>query len=321
MTLRNTIHDSVQEGLKWAATFQPGTTTEIDVLFALFTHSLREMDERVDALLNPIGLSCRFAGIYCHQSPKVIFEGRHPVELGDLLIACRYSDSNTSANNAVLLQTKVCDKPTYAPGDQLDLYTHWPRFTWTATKEHRRVTPPRAHRGAQYGFIDVCDESCPQCGIRTAVAPSTQAIDIADELMAVMMRASGRPFVDYKRAKRGRNWDRVIWDLLLGTTRRADFIHSRADKMRHSRRFDDAESFVNGAGMMVFSNGHPPPLLLTNAGAPQTEQLDATWCSEPLNSSDGPPHLPAGPDPTVDLPGFNAISTIFVDMAPIDMFD
>jgi hypothetical protein len=320
MSLRDEVRASIQQGLQAAARLQSGTTTEVDVLFGLFTTSIDELDRRVGALMRPLGLRCYVSGIFCHQSPMLSFEGRPSVELGDLLIAYRYSGPNQSFNNAFLLQTKCSEKPVYTPGEQLDLYTKWPKFTWKKTGEARRVSP-RAHRGAQYGFIDVCEKGCPSCSITTAVAPSTAGTDLADELVDVIMGASGRPFKDYDQAKRGRNWDRVIWDLLIDTVRRADFAHARADELRRNRSSSAARAFLAEAGVSIRSLARPLPLLLTQSGAPYPKSLEQAWFYPAEEYAEVPPEIPEEPSATLDLPDDNAISTIFVDVAPTGHFD
>lgn len=316
--LRNEVSASINKGLRAAAQLKgAGSTSEVDVLFGLFCNSLPDLDGRLRNLLGPLSFSCRVAGVFCHQSPKVVFSGASSVELADLLVVCRYQDDVAAANNALLLQTKLSKEPKYRPDKQLDLYTRWPEFRWKATGDRRRVNP-RPGTGAQFGFIDVCDGGCPKCAIRTAVPPAIATVDLADVLVGVLLRTAGRPFAERRQAQRGRNWDRVIWDLLDGTVRGATFLHSRGDANRQPRKFDPGRI----AALTVVSPWGVTPLILGESGRPDRGRPESIWdrAVEPGELAEVPPPRLSG-DEVGPLDDYNAISTIFIDLSPAGLYD
>lgn len=201
------------------------------------------------------GLSFALTGVFCHQSPMV----HHPrmtrsgCELGDLLIAHvhKANDGHVS-RNALLLQAKVSHSQphriTANEKDQLELYLHWPDFTYvrpgplTGTK--RSVRPKTAHAGAQYLLIYDRAPTVEASGLLgfpgtypVGVCMPSRCLydhsDLSSESLRFLMHLTGRPF-DAKSANGHDGWTDLVWDILSVSIHKA-FNRKRSGWVRSPR--------------------------------------------------------------------------------------
>lgn len=258
MALREEVARAVNAGLRDGCGVRPHDKTwEVDALVGLFRTGLPEL-QRVLAKELP-GLTPRVAGVFCHGRPKVQFtSGRYSgqsCELGDLLLVVRYRTSDRSSTRALLLQTKIGNKPSYPRSRskehrQVVLYTQWPRFTFFGGLA-RDVRPRRPHPGGRYGFLDICDGGCPYCSVGTAIPRSVATQDLADLIVGMLFQAEGRETV-LPPAPEDKGWDRVVWDLLKASV-------DEVFRWKRANVFDDERVFPAGFLSRVTSE---VPLLL-----------------------------------------------------------
>jgi hypothetical protein len=187
----------------------------------LFRTSLPELDNALKTCLP--GLRTRIAGVFCHGRPKVDFTAagkNHRCELGDLLIVVRFTAGHVRSDRAVLIQTKVGapsypDKPGEAGYEQYLLYTRWPRFRYSAKsfgRDVREIRPPEPHAGAQYGFLDVCQIGCDDCGARVAIPHAASAPQLAELITDMIFGSAGRSALLPPGDTSG--FSRTVWDLI-----------------------------------------------------------------------------------------------------------
>ncbi len=140
--------------------------------------------------------------------------------------------------NALLYQAKKTTKqtvPMCANDDQRNLYVRWPRFTYDSETglrgQCRQVTPPRAHAGAQYMFIDSPKPPAAMAlvgptiahAVGSAMASRSMTHDpIEGELVKFLGLTTGRQFCSHTAtlAAGCTGWSRVVWDLIRCTANR-----------------------------------------------------------------------------------------------------
>jgi hypothetical protein len=228
-SLIDAIRSALLAGLRDGARMEPDARTwEVDALVGLFRSGLPSLDRALRDTLP--GLTTRVGGVYCHSRPKVS-SSVGPCELGDLLVVRRYRNGDVVDDRALLLQTKTGTKITYpAPGAgteyrQYRLYTEWPEFTYFGGLR-RQIRPTRAHDGAQYGFIDVCENGCDHCHIVSARPPGRTGRSLESLLADVIVGSGGRKTTLPPRPGTT-GWSRVVCDL-LERSRAALYTHARA---------------------------------------------------------------------------------------------
>lgn len=117
--------------------------------------------------LDRVGVTVRIRGIFCHQTPKAVFQSHgktHQPELGDLLIVHEHV-GYSARRRALLLQAKmsVLGKVSGAvDAVQKELYDNWPNFVLKghgpAKSNLKYLDGERNHRGsrvgAMYAFVE-----------------------------------------------------------------------------------------------------------------------------------------------------------------------
>lgn len=110
------------------------------------------------------GLSLQMTGVFCHQSPYVVFGSGKTCELADLLVVVDIHLANRMERRAVLIQAKMASqaKTVSVSGisslTQLALYQSWPDFdfkdkAYGLTGVNLRHGSDSAHSGT-FGVID-----------------------------------------------------------------------------------------------------------------------------------------------------------------------
>lgn len=122
-------------------------------------------------LLRPYGLTAKLYGVFCHGSPQVSFADASGVtrrcELADLLLVVDdCTGGPISDRRAVLVQAKLFSAArtisTSGPAaHQLDLFTRWPSFNFTAAiynpaaRNFSTSGPGNVGESGRYGGIDL----------------------------------------------------------------------------------------------------------------------------------------------------------------------
>ena len=318
--LRAAIAQSLEDG---AAMAKGARTWEVDCLIGLFRTGLPRIAAAFKTAGSAASLNVGVGGIFCHQSPKVVF----PVgtcEIGDLLIVTRYATTAPPVYRALLLQTKMNDGAGLNAGDpQYALYHDWPSFTWVKTGDMRTVTPPAPHAGALVSTLDVCQDYCPGCNATAAVLGQPPR-DLADVLVDMYQGASGRSFDSYETVLSTANtdWDRVVWDMLTFTVGSVAYRWKRAQEGAQPRGFGVDGVFLSLADLrpnffdelLVRTSSPQDPAIRANV-----ETLQEAWGNEGFISTESPSG-PLRPAEEADLdeedPG--GISTLFVDVSAGD---
>lgn len=194
------------------------------------------------ALLEPHGLSISICGVFCHQSPRVRYEGiaKSYTELGDLLIVhTHYRENGEFEGNALLYQAKMSSQQPYrVPATelhQLKLYLGWPQFEYInsppLSSQLREVKPRASHAGAQYLLIDDREPDSPLSGLTGAPGtyPAASCMpdyvlfehnDLGSELVGLLRGTTGRRFSDLSEAQGSRGWSMIVWDLIQVSQRK-----------------------------------------------------------------------------------------------------
>jgi hypothetical protein len=317
MSLRQEVARALNAGLIDGCRMRPGETTwEIDAVAGLFRTGLPELHK---ALVKEMpGMQTRVAGVFCHGRPKVRFVNGSRAgvgcELGDLLLVTRYRNGATISTRALLLQMKK-GGPTYpSPRSkeyrQVALYTAWPEFTFFGGLR-RNVRPKKAHPGAQYGFLELCDGGCGNCQVETAIPKSTACRGLADLVVDMVHQAGGRETM-LPPPDKGVGWDRVIWDLLQNS---AGAVYS------WKRGTVSEERLFNG-GLFVSPTRSQVPLLLESLVASDefTDRhglgpRDFTFAAAMEDESLGPPG-DGPPKQAVALGPDGGLSVAVVEVEP-----
>jgi hypothetical protein len=262
VSLPNAVRKAVNAGLCDGCKMSKGNTWEIDALVGLFRVGLPALDIALQNWLP--GIDVRIGGVFCHGRPKVtIDKGKHKgksCEIGDLLLVVRYMNGPVVTHQALLLQTKIGTTPQY-PGvkdsayKQLVLYTMWPEFTFFGNLQ-RDVKPKGPHPGAQYGFLDICNNGCPSCNGTTAIPPSVVIRQLEATIVDMVFQTGGRQ-TTLPPPPGTIGWDRVVWDLLLKSVGEA--YHWTRGKGRGDRAFRN--------GLFLMGTGTEPPQLLEEVAA------------------------------------------------------
>ena len=178
------------------------------------------------------------SGVYCHQKPIVDIGKRKKPELGDfLLVYVDKDDYGERIYNSLLLLAKMSDKTEakIRPNDfhQLELYRHWPKFTYYKAGhlnyQMRDIFPKTICNGAQYLLIDsnahimdyVLDKNSYPMGCAFPDMWLRINNSFSDELIEFLKFKTGRMFDDINNIND--DWSQMIWDLL----RMAINIYSR----------------------------------------------------------------------------------------------
>jgi hypothetical protein len=315
VALQDGLQAAIADSIVDACGIRTGKTWEVDVLVGLFRTGLPRIQKELQAALSPLGLTVNVGGVFCHQSPKVDIAGNE-CEVGDLLFLLRYSTGGTATYNALLLQTKMIKDASRfdanrffsgrkRSGDiQYRLYDDWPPFHWVRTGARRRVQPPAPHLGAQYAFVDACEQGCSACSIATGM-PGHQARPIEAELVDFLFRASGRRLEPYEVARRRRGWDRVVWEIVRGTVRRVAFTVAKAGVKNATRSW--------GTAVFLARASDAPPFLFSRTFAGSDGDAAALAYAEDLLP---PPEVPRAQRGARD-DGPDGVSLIVVDLGDV----
>ena len=149
---------------------QPPPTAEVGYVAAVVIRGIADLAAAWRPILQPIGLSVRLHGVFCHQAPQVSFTDQagqqRKCELADLLVVVEDHVTGSNRRWATLVQAKVAaaggGKHLSQPGDlvQHELLSTWPLFTMPAGyAPHGRDVASCAHPGlptdcGRYGLID-----------------------------------------------------------------------------------------------------------------------------------------------------------------------
>jgi hypothetical protein len=228
---------------------------EPDFIADLVTVTMPDVYKILSNLLQASGIQSSMVAVFCHQSPKVRYQGMlgNNCELGDLLIAHVHIDAHGHVfRNSLLLQAKVS---THIPhilqraDDQLNLYELWPEFEYTSparlTSQTRKVLPENSHAGGKYLLINSqylhrhYHSLAQMFGWSSACVsmPDTDLYchcDLSDELFGFLIRSTGRGFRSRADTGSSTGWSRVVWDL-LEITARMTFNRKKAGYVNSSR--------------------------------------------------------------------------------------
>lgn len=208
---------------------------EPDFVVGLTMVTIPMLSKYWSKVLKPNKIDMSLSSVYCHQTPKVNFDGmsKTSCELGDLLIAHFHKNKNGDIfRNAILYQAKVSSQQPYKlknnEMDQLSLYYSWPEFKYVNSGKGlngktRNVLPKMPHTGAQYLLIDdrlPTDAESGYMGIPGtyivgSCMPSQKLYDHSSfeyELLNFLLLRTGRSFfdIDYPHD----DWSNIVWDLL-----------------------------------------------------------------------------------------------------------
>ncbi len=190
-------------------------------------------------LLRPAGFFSKILGIYCHQSPYVVFDGvsNQRCEIGDLLIChFHFPAAGPPRMNALLLQAKMSDgnpltlKKKDLP--QFNLYSQWPTFRYDSPPlrgQQREVLPSSPHTGAQYLTVRSTWQSWRGSPMRIAFPwdPLFSRASLERVFLQLLWGSTGRPFLPYTSTAR-EGWSEVVWDLIRSAAGKA-FRRERSD--------------------------------------------------------------------------------------------
>ena len=183
-------------------------------------------------LLRPAGISSNILGVYCHQSPYVVFDGasNQRCEIGDLLIChFHFPAAGRPRRNALLLQAKMSHgKPLTLKKKELpqfSLYSQWPTFRYDSpplTGQQREVLPSSPHTGAQYLTVRSSWQSWRGSTMRIAFPwdPLVSRASLELVFLQLLWGSTGRPFLPYASPAR-EGWSEVVWDLIHSAARKA----------------------------------------------------------------------------------------------------
>ena len=284
---------------------------EPDFVASLVLKSTRIIENGWRNVFNLFDIQIAVTGIYCHQTPKVNFNGMKgsSCELGDLLWCHVHSDKNGNVSrNAILYQSKKSSKQPYVipPGsDQIKLYTAWPAFTYTSSgtllnNQKRQVKPAAPRRGAQFLLIDDRPPENPEAGVLGipgtypigSCMPNNPLIDHSDlglELVHSLEFLSGDPFDDKITALQEIGWSRVIWDILDSSADKA-FRRYRSGYRNKPRISGAPPSDMDGLFYRTPDNKYTPKrslfydifkkMSLPNMDIPPNDQQRGAWSDE-----------------------------------------
>lgn|GEM_PF-618905 len=241
---------------------------EPDIVASLVLNGTKIIENEWQKILNPFKVRIALTGIYCHQTPKINFNGMagHSCELGDLLWCHVHVDIDRNVSrNAILYQAKKSSEQPYiirkGEFDQFRLYSVWPEFTYINSGkllngQIRHIMPSAPRRGAQYLLIDDRPPEHPASGMLGfpgtypigSCIPSNPLIDHSDiglELVHSLECLSGDPFDDRNTAMQENGWSRVIWDILESSAKKS-FRRVISGYSNQPRRTGAAPSEMDG---------------------------------------------------------------------------
>jgi hypothetical protein len=259
--------------------------SEPDFVALLVAQAAPQFGAALASMFSPAGVQLKITSVFCHGRPEVQ-HAAGTCELGDLLLAHFHTDSSgNTERKSLLLQAKMSASTihTLGTGDriQLGLYTGWGSFKYTRTSglsgQRRSVTPYQSHPGAQYLLIDSSGPNNPSSGILglpntfpMGTAPSQVNLVLQRSLGAtlteLMMGNDGRRFCAQHLAIK--DWDQVVWDLILHGTRAA-FSRRRVGISQRPRGVDSIVTLA--ARQASYTSGDPivgseiEPLLSTGS--------------------------------------------------------
>lgn len=274
---------------------------EPDYVAALSTKFLKEFFNILVAIFPNYDFSV--SGVYCHQKPIVdINLGKKP-ELGDILfVYVNRKQNNERVLNSLLLQAKIsnypCLKIHHSEMHQLELYKHWPEFTYCRAGhlngKKRNILPKAINDGAQYLLIDnnpLTNGICAGKGMfpmGCSVPDDILCINdsLSKELINLLKLKSGRSFESNPYTTED-DWSKMIWDLLriaafkvskrknaqLGSFQRCnEYNHFCTENMRGMTLFDEAlDSYENMKGMFDEDSGVSVVLIESQLRREQSE--------------------------------------------------
>jgi hypothetical protein len=186
--------------------------TEPEIVYNLFFAAQAVADWQTNfSSLKP---TVSYGGVFTHQKPYVHFPGG-PCELADLLIV--FTDLRKQERQAVLYQAKMGRRWKPANKTQWQLLTTWPTIGYNpgpATVSRKMPFSGRSDPAANYMLLQKTSAQVEAAPAEPAFSPSS----LADELLAVLDRKSGRQF-SWNRNSAQDDWDELIWDLLEHTAK------------------------------------------------------------------------------------------------------
>ena len=215
---------------------------EVDYVLWFFIYGLQDIEAALNRFLGPLGVSAGISGVFCHQTPIVVFPPtgarRGRCELGDLCFIVTYNGQladKVALGNALLTQVKM-EFDDAVPTPQRALYEVEPRFQYDTPPALAhpsigtpvRDLPPKDAEALAYWEIDPCPwyhvpPRFPWRSSPTAIIePNHQA---AGTLLSRV--AFGTEFMDLLAGDYGEAllaeptndaWSRIVWDLLRVTS-------------------------------------------------------------------------------------------------------
>ena len=245
---------------------------EPDYVASLVLHGTKVIYHTWHEILRPYGFEVKMAGIYCHQTPKVHYNGmeHNSCEIGDILWChIHYDNDGYAYRNALLLQAKICLQEPFDilthEKDQYLLYNRWPEFEYVnmhdLVQKKRRVRPAAPRRGAQFLLIrpflltelwsdvSIMNDIQPM-GVSISINPLVCHTDLGIELVKTLTSLSGDAFDDKETSSKDTDWSRVIWDLISASSTKA---------FRRTRSGFDSAPRLTGARLEELDGTHSIP--------------------------------------------------------------
>jgi len=239
--------------------FIKATKKEPKILESIHKH-LGKLRDDWKTIFHGTNIKFEMYSMFIHLSPQVkpastICKGG--VELGDILfIHSQKQQSNIS--QALLLQAKLQSTPINKC--QLDLYTNWPKFSFSTSAINNVVNPkdfnipiPIPHNGGRYLFINTTSSAgryktaTPQLGLKYSHAN----VDFVDELINLLNFTSGKsvryPIID--------DWSRVIDELYNWA--KNEYYGKSIGGFRHPRIEELMYYMSNKDDIGLFDRGYP----------------------------------------------------------------
>lgn len=247
--LETSADSAVNLALQMGAPGQGTPTGEVGFVAAVVLGAVTGVAASWRTILQPLGLSVRIVGVFCHQSPQVEFTNtkgnRVSCELADLLVVVDDLSAGVPSNRrAALIQAKMASggggKRLRTKGEliQLELYRNWPQFVLPnkfATRPRdflaRPSTVGRMDCG-KYGLIER------QPSLRwMQQKPARKMPAGGDQLGTYIARMLQSGTHNYGRVAhiKGEDWSETVGEL-LSVTLGMSFSHAAGFRRRQPRQ-------------------------------------------------------------------------------------
>ncbi len=187
---------------------------EVEMVARLFRSplALRDWRAALNAFFVPQGQVVKYNAVFCHQRPRVRLSPPPGCELADALLV--FTNRTTQTRQAILLQAKRgMGWPPNTRHKQWHLYSKWPTFSYrvgsSKIRKSRTLSPATTHWG-QYLLVQ-------QKGPADLAVPSvgSKPTGFAAEVAKMVFGSPAHSFC-FSPLSQVTDWDKLIWDLLLG---------------------------------------------------------------------------------------------------------